>query len=79
MALAILGRLPEAAEQFGAAIRLKPDDASARFNLGKVLAKLGRTGEAIAQLSEAVRINPDNAEARTALDDAMAAEQGAGK
>ena len=79
MALAILGRLPEAAEQFGAAIRLKPDDASARFNLGKVLAKLGRTGEAVAQLSEAVRIDPDNAEARAALDDAMAAEQGAGK
>jgi Flp pilus assembly protein TadD len=79
MALAILGRLPEAAEQFGAAIRLKPDDASARFNLGKVLAELGRTGEAVAQLSEAVRIDPDNAEARAALDDAMAAERGAGK
>jgi Flp pilus assembly protein TadD len=58
---------------------MKPDDASARFNLGKVLAELGRTGEAVAQLSEAVRIDPDNAEARAALDDAMAAERGAGK
>jgi Flp pilus assembly protein TadD len=79
VSLATLGRLPEAAEAFGAAARLKPDDASARCNFGMALASLGRTREAIAQLSEAVRINPDNAAARAALDNAMAAERGAGK
>ena len=78
MALAILGRLPEAAGEFSTAVQLKPDDASARFNLGTALARLGRWREAVAQFSEAVRIDPGYAEARVALEEATAAERGAG-
>jgi tetratricopeptide (TPR) repeat protein len=59
-------------------VQLKPDDASARFNLGTALARLGRWREAVAQFSEAVRIDPGYAEARVALEEATAAERGAG-
>jgi len=67
-----MGRVPEAAGEFSAAVRLHPDDANARFNWGMALASLGHTGEAVAQLSEAVRLDPGNPQARAALEEAMA-------
>ena len=49
------------------AIRLKPDHAEARYNLGTALGGKGQTDEAIRQLQEAVRLKPDYAEAHNNL------------
>ena len=48
--------MQEAAREFEATVRLRPDDANARFNLGISLAKLGKLDDAIVQFSEAVRL-----------------------
>jgi len=51
-------------------VGLRPDDATAHFNLGIALARLGRIQESIAQFSEALRISPGFTEARQALEQA---------
>ena len=50
--------------QFEAALRLKPDYAEARNNLGNALTKTGQTSEAIAHFEEALRLKPDLAGGR---------------
>lgn len=62
-----MGRPEEAARQFRAAIRLKPDHVSAYSNLGMLYAVMGRTGDAIEELEAAVRIDPGYAKARVNL------------
>jgi tetratricopeptide (TPR) repeat protein len=49
------------------ALRLNPDHAPARNNLGLAMRKLGRLEEARAQYMEALRINPDYAPAHNNL------------
>lgn len=44
-------------------IRLKPDDASVRFNLGNALFNAGRFQEATAAYTETVSLKPDFAHA----------------
>ncbi|HZY02824.1 MAG TPA: tetratricopeptide repeat protein [Anaeromyxobacteraceae bacterium] len=63
LALAHLGREPEAVEQFREAARLDPGNARAWNNLGVALAKLGRPGEAEVAFRSAIRAFPDHAEA----------------
>jgi Flp pilus assembly protein TadD len=48
-------------------VRLQPDDAQARNNLGYVLYREGRLAEGEAHLQEAVRLRPDYPEARLHL------------
>jgi serine/threonine-protein kinase len=61
-----LGRIDEAREVLGRAvrdyrdaIRRKPDDAQARFNLGYALVDLGKLAEAEAELRAAIQSQPD--------------------
>ena len=73
MALGQTGRLKEAVAQFQAAVRLKPDFADARYNLGVALAHIGRNPEAMLELEELVRLKPDDAQAREILSELRAA------
>ena len=58
----------EAAVEFREAIRLKPDYATAWFNLGNALAQDELWAEAMQAFGQAVRIQPDFTEAREAID-----------
>jgi Tfp pilus assembly protein PilF len=53
------------------AIRLKPDDSQAHFDLGRVLGIQGRLDEAIAEFRQAIRLNPDDALAHANLSTAL--------
>jgi len=62
------GRLPEAMEQFEAALEIKPDFANAHLNLGKALARIpDRMPDAIREFKTALRIEPDFADAHMNL------------
>jgi tetratricopeptide (TPR) repeat protein len=74
-----LGRADEAREVLGRAvlayrdaIRLKPDDARAHYNLGVALWQLGQLAEAVAECRTAIRLQPDHPEAHLTLADALA-------
>jgi tetratricopeptide (TPR) repeat protein len=75
--LARQGRTAEAIEAYRAAVRLAPEDADLRYNLGTLLARSGRTKEAIDHLAEAVRLRPDFEPARRNL--VLAREEAARK
>jgi tetratricopeptide (TPR) repeat protein len=53
-----LGRLAEAEKAFTAALKLLPDVARTRYELGMVLFKLGRRGEAVVQFRRVVELDP---------------------
>ena len=65
------GRVPEAIQQFEAALRLAPDNAELHDNLGVTLARAGRTAEAIAQFGAAVRAQPGLPVAHSNLGNAL--------
>jgi serine/threonine-protein kinase len=74
-----LGRTDEAREILGRAvralrdaIRLKPDDARAHYNLGVALWQLGDLAGAETECGTAVRLHPDYAEAHFTLADVLA-------
>jgi tetratricopeptide (TPR) repeat protein len=56
------------------AIRLKPDDARAHYNLGNALVFKGRFDDAIAAYREAIRLRPDLAEPHYNLGSALVSE-----
>jgi tetratricopeptide (TPR) repeat protein len=58
LALAALGRQPEALAHYAEAVRLKPEHADAQLNFGIALGQAGRLPEAISHLQEAVRLQP---------------------
>jgi tetratricopeptide (TPR) repeat protein len=67
------GRLPDAIDEFQAALRIQPEYAEAHNNLGSALAQLpGRLPDAIAEFRAALRIDPRNAEAHNNLGLALA-------
>jgi len=59
LALAKLGRVPEARAEFELALRYQPNFAQAHSDLGNVLRLEGRLGDAEAEFREAIRIQPD--------------------
>ena len=67
-----MDRLPEAIAHYEEAIRLLPENALERFNLGSALAQANRIPEAIIRFEEALRLNPDYAEAHSNLGVALA-------
>ncbi|HKQ76914.1 MAG TPA: tetratricopeptide repeat protein [Blastocatellia bacterium] len=52
------GKLTEAADEYRAALKLKPDYAEAHANLGAVLARLGKYDEAVAAYESALKLAP---------------------
>ncbi len=62
-----LGEDRRAADDLAAAVRLKPGDYDARYNLGFVLSRLQKNAEAKEQLERAAQLRPDSTEARYRL------------
>jgi tetratricopeptide (TPR) repeat protein/mono/diheme cytochrome c family protein len=52
------GRPDRAAEHFEAVVKLQPESAEARYNLGTALLASGKTAESIAQYEQAIRLRP---------------------
>gem|GEM_PF-1434167 len=67
IALANEGKLDDAVKEFREALRIRPDYAEARYNLGVVYSNHGRLEEAISEYQQALKINPDYAEAHYGL------------
>jgi Tfp pilus assembly protein PilF len=64
----IPGRLPDAIDEFQAALKLEPDHAKAHMNLGNAFMQLpGRFPDALAEYQTAVRLDPDYAPAHNNL------------
>lgn len=61
------GRLADAAVEFQAVLRIKPDHAKAHMNLGNVLFQMGRLSDALAEYQSAVRLDPNYAPAHNNL------------
>jgi len=57
------GKRPQAITALNEAIRLNPNSADARLELGKTELALGRVKEAIVELEEALRLSPGNVQA----------------
>jgi tetratricopeptide (TPR) repeat protein len=65
----ITGRAQDAASEFEAAIRLRPDFAEAHFGLGVILLRMpGQRAEAVGHLERALEIRPDLEPARRILE-----------
>jgi len=56
------GNLEEAIAELRAALRIKPDSADARCNLGIALSIQGKLEEAVTEFREALRLTPDDPE-----------------
>jgi tetratricopeptide (TPR) repeat protein len=59
-AMASLGRITEATEQFRFALSLRPDYLNARFNLGEALVRAGKLDEAVTEYKKILAENPDD-------------------
>ncbi|MCE0498619.1 MAG: tetratricopeptide repeat protein [Methylacidiphilales bacterium] len=66
------GHVPEAVQEYRAALRLNPDHGDAHTNLGNALLQLGQVAAALPEYSEALRINPNDADVHTDLGVALA-------
>jgi len=64
-------RLPEALEQYTAALAYRPESGVARSNIGAVLLAMGRPHDAVVPLREAVRLLPQHAQAHINLGSAL--------
>jgi Flp pilus assembly protein TadD len=64
------GKRPQAITALNEAIRLNPNSAEARLELGKTKLALGRVTEAIVELEEALRLSPGNVQAGRLLSQA---------
>ncbi len=57
--LAEQNRFAEAAEQYQAALKLKPNELAARINLGNAMAAMGKPQDALTQFQEALKSQPN--------------------
>ncbi|MGA3237898.1 MAG: tetratricopeptide repeat protein [Bryobacteraceae bacterium] len=73
LALSQTGRTREAAAEFLAALKTRPDFLSARLNLAAVELKMGALDEAIGNLEILAKAEPENETIRQRLADAVAA------
>jgi hypothetical protein len=73
LALSQTGRTRDAAAQFVAALKRRPDFLSARFNLAAVELKMGALDDAIGNLEILEKAEPENETIRQRLADAVAA------
>jgi spermidine synthase len=64
IALASKGKIAEAIEEFGQALRLDPGDAMTHWHLGAALAAAGAREKAIEHLRRSVQLGPGNGEAQ---------------
>jgi tetratricopeptide (TPR) repeat protein len=81
----LMGDYTEAGRYLEAAVRLAPDNAEARYHLGRVRYQQNRFDEAIASFQEALRLDPNSVkaqdnlglcfEAKNEMEDAIAAYQ----
>ena len=67
IALAMQGRIDEAATRFAESTRSKPDYAPAYYNLGLAREKQGRDAEAIAAYERSLQLEPENRDSRANL------------
>jgi tetratricopeptide (TPR) repeat protein len=67
LALAMMGRYPEAIMNFERAVLLDPADPGAQLNLAVAYAETGRIADARAHAEEALRLKPDYPKARQFL------------
>jgi Flp pilus assembly protein TadD len=65
--LHVAGRLDEAVPHYRRALELRPDNAEARANLGRLLMLQGKTGEAAAEFEHALSVQPEAVSALTGL------------
>jgi tetratricopeptide (TPR) repeat protein len=72
MSLVKQGAFADSIAHFEAALRLRPDSAEVRNNLGTALAQTGDTRAAEARFREAIRLKPDYADAHVNLGIALA-------
>ena len=70
LALARAAKPAEALSAFQQAVRLDPNNAEARLDLGKTQLTLGHVNEAIPELQEALRLDPGNTQAKRLLSQA---------
>ncbi len=75
MALGRQQKFAEAQSHLERAVRLDPNHAEARSNLGAAYAGQGRLHEAVTQFEAALRIDPDDPDARENLRRVRAALQ----
>jgi len=68
IALASTGRLGDGLREFEIAVRLKPDEIPARYNLANAYLSTHRYREAIAQFEAVLRLDPGYAAARRNLE-----------
>jgi tetratricopeptide (TPR) repeat protein len=59
LALELVGRIPEAIEQFHEALQMNPDNAEAHANLGLALLASGEPRESIPEFEIALRLKPE--------------------
>jgi len=61
------GKTEQAIQVLREAVKLKPDDEDAHYNLGSALARVGQLDEAAKELAEALRLFPDYVDAHNNL------------
>jgi tetratricopeptide (TPR) repeat protein len=71
LALDRLGIAGDAAKEYQAALKLKPDYAPARLNLANSQIKAGRLDDAIENLHHLLAANPEDASTKSRLSDAL--------
>jgi protein O-mannosyl-transferase len=69
--LEIPGRMPDAMSEYQTALRIYPNYAEARNNLGALLLQSGRTTEAVAEYQAALRLDPEYPDAHSNLGSAL--------
>ena len=67
LALAMMGRYPEAISNFERGLLIDPNDPAAQLNLAVAYAETGRIADARAHAQEALRLKPDSVKARQFL------------